>query len=96
MMTHIWYATIYSFITHWKDCVQSHEHVAKLLLLFVSQRREEALHLPGLEIRDLENVPQQELRVNQAGPWEEVNQAEKNILIVTQIFKFVCSDTVGT
>ena len=48
--------------------MQSHEHVAKLLLLFVSQRREEALHLPGLEIRDLENVPQQELRVNQAGP----------------------------
>ena len=51
------------------------EHVAELLLLLVGEGLEQPFHLPGLRVRDSEDVAEEELRVDQPRPGEQMNEA---------------------
>ena len=65
-----------SFMYDLEDGVEPGEHVLELLLLLVGEGGDHGLHLARLEVRHLEHVLHQQLRVDQPGPREQVDEPE--------------------
>ena len=59
-----------------EDGVEPGEHVLELLLLLVGEGGDHGLHLARLEVRHLEHVLHQQLRVDQPRPREQVDEPE--------------------
>ena len=61
-------------VVNLENCLQSVEHVSKLFLLFIGEGSKESFHFSRFEIWNFEDVVQQQLRVDQSGPGEQMDQ----------------------